>query len=74
VANTGGGGGSGSQLNAGAFTRGVGGSGGSGVVILKFPARFFITGGVGLTYSTSIVGSSKIVTFTAGTGNIQFRR
>ena len=49
------------------------GSGGSGVVILKYPDAFTITNsGGGLTFSTSSSGGFKVTTFTAGTGNIQF--
>lgn len=55
----------------------VGGStasanGGSGVVILRYPNSKTITNpGSGLTFTTATVGSDKVTTFTAGTGNIQ---
>jgi hypothetical protein len=49
-----------------------GGNGGSGVVIIRYPNTYAITGGTGLTFTTATVGSDKVTTFTAGTGNIQF--
>ena len=48
------------------------GNGSSGVVILKHASNINLTVGSGLTSSTSTVGSNKITTFTAGTGNVQF--
>jgi hypothetical protein len=68
--NRGGGGGGGG--NGGTFA--VGRNGGSGVVILKYPASRTISNpGGGLTFTTSTaVAGYKITTFTAGTGNIQF--
>ena len=66
TANTGGGGGGWSGRNATA-----GYSGGSGVVILRYPNTKTITIGSGLTGTTATDGSSKVTTFTAGTGNIQ---
>ena len=63
TAYTGGGGGGGSASLGG-------GAGGSGVVILRYPNSFTLTG---LSGTTTIVGSDKITRFTnAGTGNIQF--
>ncbi len=51
---------------------GAGGNGGSGIVILRYPADYTLTNpGAGLTLSTATDGSSKVTTFTAGTGNIQ---
>jgi hypothetical protein len=41
-------------------------------VILRYPATFTISVGVGLTASTSTVGSNKVTTFTAGTGTISW--
>jgi len=69
TANTGGGGGGQHRFDA----SGTYGSGGSGVVIIKYLDSFTVsnTGG-GLTFSTSSAGGFKITTFTAGTGNIQF--
>ncbi len=61
--NTGGGGGGG-QGDAG-----TGGNGGSGIVILRYPNNYTISGLAGTTIT---VGSDKVTTFTAGTGNIQF--
>jgi hypothetical protein len=39
---------------------------------LKYPSAFTISGGTGLTFSTSTSGSDKITSFTAGTGTISF--
>ena len=64
TANTGGGGGG--QSGA------TGGSGGSGVVILRYPATTTITLGAGLTGSTTTVGSNKVTTITAGSGNVSW--
>jgi hypothetical protein len=61
--NTGGGGGGG-QGDAG-----TGGNGGSGIVILRYPNNYTISGLAGTTIT---VGSDKVTTFTSGTGNIQF--
>jgi hypothetical protein len=48
-------------------------SGGSGVVILRYPSPFVISNpGGGLTFTTATDGDFKVTTFTAGTGNIQF--
>ena len=63
TANTGGGGGGGDT---------GGGAGGSGVVIFSYPSGFTITIGAGLTGSTTTVGSNKVTTITAGTGNVQW--
>ena len=71
--NLGGGGGGGgfappNTLNA------RGGAGGSGVVILRYPTEFsLINNAGGLTISTVQVGNSFVSTFTAGTGNIEWR-
>jgi hypothetical protein len=43
------------------------------VVILRYPESYNISNpGGGLTFSTSTIGTDKVTTFTAGTGNIQF--
>jgi len=60
TANTGGGGG------------GKQGLGGSGVVIIKYPATRSLTVGAGLTSSTTTSGDYKITTFTAGTDSVVF--
>jgi hypothetical protein len=39
---------------------------------LKYPADYTITIGAGLTGSTSTVGTEKITTITAGTGNVSW--
>ena len=65
--NTGGGGGAAGQSADG-------GNGGSGVVVLRYPAAYNITVGSGLTSSdaNTAVGSDKYTTITAGSGNISF--
>jgi len=63
--NTGGGGGGGGGSVVGA-------SGGSGVVILRYPSSVTITISAGLTGSTTTVGSNKITTITAGSGNVSW--
>lgn len=45
-----------------------GAAGGSGIVILRYPDRFTITIGAGLTGTTATVGDNKVTTITAGTG------
>ena len=51
---------------------GTGGTGGSGVVILRYPSARTITIGAGLTGTTATVGSNKVTTITAGTGNVSW--
>jgi len=68
-ANTGGGAGGAGHTGATNF---AGKPGGSGVVIISYPATRTIGGGSGLTFSTTTVGSNKVTTFTAGTGTISF--
>jgi len=63
TANTGGGGGGSGGDN-------IGGNGGSGIVILRYPSGYTISG---LSGTTTTVGTDKVTTFTnAGTGTIQF--
>lgn len=66
--NTGGGGGgrgyTGVSLPAG--------SGGSGIIIIKYPSANTCTVGAGLTSTETTSGGFKIRTFTAGTGTISF--
>ena len=50
----------------------IGQSGGSGIVILRYPNTFTITVGSGLTSSTATDGSDKVTSFTAGTDSISF--
>jgi hypothetical protein len=50
----------------------IGGNGGSGVVILLYPALANITLSGGLTGSTATVGSDKVTTITAGTGTVSW--
>ena len=66
--NTGGGGGGGH--NTSGYT--VGGNGGSGIVILKYPSAYTITIGAGLTGTTYTSGSDKYTKITAGTGNVSW--
>lgn len=71
AANTGDGGDRGNAL-----VIGNGHSGGSGVVILRYPSTYTISvntqPGDNLVATTTTVGSDKVTTFTSGTGNIQF--
>ncbi len=69
TANTGGGGGGGSAKHTAGPATINGGAGGSGTVILRYPADYTISG---LSGSTATDGTSKVTTFTTGTGNIQF--
>ena len=68
--NTGGGGGgfAGLQVNR------SGGTGGSGIVIIRYPDSLppITTVGAGLTYNTSSSGGYRIYQFTAGSGTITF--
>jgi hypothetical protein len=70
--NTAGGGGGPAYLGLYTSTE-SGGNGGSGTVILRYPAANTLTKSAGLTGAIDITsGSEKIAVFTAGTGNIQF--
>jgi hypothetical protein len=52
---------------------GASGSGGSGVVILRYPELLTITIGAGLTGTESAAsGGFKRATITAGTGNVSW--
>ena len=67
--NTGGGGGS-NGANQSSNPAQPSGAGGSGIVILRYPSSYAISG---LSGTTTTVGSDSVTTFTnAGTGNIQF--
>lgn len=74
TASTGGGGGGGSRFWAYYDTdpniNYSAGSGGSGVVIIKYSSALTPTISAGLTSSTATSGAHKITTFTAGTGTI----
>jgi len=63
--NTGGGGGGGSGGLTGA-------NGGSGIVIIKYPASITATPTVGLVSTTSTLGDFKVTQFTSGTGTVTF--
>ena len=65
--NTGGGGGGGAEINTSVNT---GGNGGSGVVIIRYPNSLTPSVSVGLTSTTTTVGSDKVTVFTAGTGTV----
>jgi len=65
--NTGGGGG-----GAGNNVVPVLGSGGSGVIILRYSNTSTITLGAGLTGSTATDGAFKVTTITAGSGNVSW--
>ena len=78
-------GGGGTAQQAGAARTGGGGSGkrsdlfpnanvsgGSGVVILRYPATSNLNVGAGLTSSTTTVNTEKVTVFTAGTGTVSF--
>jgi hypothetical protein len=39
---------------------------------LRYPASYTITIGAGLTGSTSTVGTNKVTSITAGTGNVSW--
>ena len=58
-----GGGGAGSNSGRG------GGNGSGGIVILRYPDSYTISG---LSGTTTTVGTDSVTTFTTGTGNIQF--
>jgi hypothetical protein len=50
-----------------------GATGGSGIVILKYPDARTITIGAGLTGTTAApAGGFKVTTITQGTGNVSF--
>jgi hypothetical protein len=71
--NTGGGAGGGSaSVGSTSGPNAINTSGGSGVVILRYPNTFTVTIGAGLTGTTATDGSDKVTTFTAGTGTISF--
>jgi hypothetical protein len=63
--NPGSGGGGGQQGGSG--TGGV-----AGIVFLRYSPALTITIGAGLTGTTTTVGSNRVTTITAGTGNVSF--
>lgn len=68
TANTGGGGGGNSGSNTGR-------TGGSGIVILRYPNTVTLTASAGLTtgvLNQAVGGSERYTTFTAGTGTVSF--
>ena len=73
TANTGGGGGGGANFG----TDGTGGAGGSGIVVLRYPDGFTLTAAP--THTTPQInsaqpGSTRVTTFTAGSGNISWTK
>jgi hypothetical protein len=68
TANTGGGGGGGASR---AYNRN-GSSGGSGVIILRYPNGYSISFGAGVTGTESATGSDKYAVITAGTGTVSW--
>lgn len=71
TANTGGGGGGGTEPSSR-----LGGTGGSGIVIIAYPSTFgdiaVISGGLTYTLDTTTRSGYKVYTFTAGTGTISW--
>lgn len=67
TANRGGGGGG---VGFGFGTTFFGANGGSGIVVLRYPAAYTLNVGAGLTSSTTTVGNEKVTTFTAGSDNV----
>ncbi len=63
--------GGGSSHYVDAYT--VGGNGGSGVVILRYPKAYDVNVGAGLTASSAVDGDFRVTTFTAGTDDISFK-
>jgi len=72
ASNTGGGGGGSRSAPGSSPSTHPGGAGGSGVVILRYSNARTITIGSGLTGTTATVGSDRVTTITAGTGNVSW--
>ena len=70
VDNTGSGGGAGGSIDNGANLDGE--KGGSGVVILRYPAQYTISFGAGLVGTETGDGAEKFAIITAGTGNVSW--
>ena len=73
-ANTGGGGGGGGFFGSPFPPQRAGGNGGSGIVILSYPETFnaLQSISIGLVYTSGIVGSNRVYTFTSGSGTISW--
>ena len=69
--NLGGGGGGGNYPGSAVGVQ-SGGTGGSGVVILRYSSAQLITLGAGLTGSTGSDGLYSVTTITAGSGNVSW--
>jgi hypothetical protein len=49
------------------------GAGGSGLVVIKYPAKYRKLSSItGLSYTQTVVDNFRIYEFTAGTGSIKF--
>lgn len=68
----GGGGGGGSRFVSNPLYVGNGGSGGSGIVVLKYPTNLNAAFSAGLTKSDVINGSNTITSIKSGTGTVAF--
>jgi hypothetical protein len=70
LANTGGGGGGGVTTGS---ANGYGGSGGSGIMIIRYPSTFSTSSiSAGLTYSQFSSGSDTVLILKSGTGTVTF--
>ena len=75
AANTGGGGGGGGPDGSGNVLYGLGGNGGSGIVIIKYPTTYVtptIPGTLTYTLDTTTYPGYYLYTFTAGTGAVRW--
>jgi hypothetical protein len=73
--NTGGGGGGCGQSVHASYTNtstNIGGNGGSGIVVVRYPSYHSATLSAGLTGTTVTIGEQKVTSITAGTGTITF--
>jgi hypothetical protein len=61
-------------LDGGGNFNSTGPAGGSGIIVLRYSALLSISGGTGLTSTTTITsnGVEKVTTITAGTGTFTF--
>lgn len=72
AANTNGPNNSGNGGDTASVNNGSGKSGGSGVVILKYPSAYTLNVGAGLTSTTFTIGDYKVTQFTAGSDTVTF--
>jgi hypothetical protein len=68
------GGGSGANLGGGGYGQNYSGAegGGSGIVVLRHDNAKISTIGAGLTATSQVIGSEKVITITAGAGNVSW--